>query len=83
MSGFFFIPIVVPSGENTSRKKYFESRKRPTNFDALIPEEHFGQISMKSGKSTYPINSFEYGEFTQKQKRKSIQHYYYRKAIFL
>ena len=60
--------FVVPSGDNTSRKKYFESRKSPTHFDALISEEHFGQILMKSGKSTYPINSFEYGEFTQKQK---------------
>ena len=60
--------FVVQSGDNTSRKKYFESRKSPTHFDALISEEHFGQISLKSGKSTHPINSFEYGEFTQKQK---------------
>ena len=60
--------FVVPSGDNTSRKKYFESRKSPTHFDPLIAEEHFGQISLKSGKSTYLINSFEYGEFTQKQK---------------
>ena len=50
------------------RKKYFESRKSPTHFDALISEERFGQISLKSGKSTYRINSFEYGEFAQKQK---------------
>ena len=55
--------FVVRSGDNTSRKKYFESRKSPTHFDALVSEEHFGQISLKSG-----INSFEYGEFTQKQK---------------
>ena len=60
--------FVVLSGDNTSRKKYFESHKSPTHFDVLISEEHFGQISLKSGKSTYPINSFEYGEFTQKQK---------------
>ena len=58
--------FVVLSGDNTLRKKYFESRKSPTHFDAS--EEHFGQISLKSGKSRYPINSFEYGEFTQKQK---------------
>ena len=39
-----------------SRKKYyFESRKSPTHFDALISEERFGQISLKSGKSTYRI----------------------------
>ena len=50
--------FVVPSGDNTSGKKYFESRKSPTSFNALISEEHFGQISLKSGKSTYPINSF-------------------------
>ena len=60
--------FVVPSGNNTSRKKYFESRKSPTHFDALISEEHFGQISLKSGKSTYPINSFQYEEFAEKQK---------------
>ena len=47
--------FVVPSGDNTSRKKYFESRRSPTHFDALISEEHFGQISMKSGKSTYQV----------------------------
>ena len=60
--------FVVPSGDNMSRKKYFESRKSPTRFDALISEERFGQISLKSRKSTYRINSFEYGEFAQKQK---------------
>ena len=58
--------FVIPSGDNTSRKKYFESCKSATHFDALISEEHFGQIPLNSGKSTYPINSFEYGEFTQK-----------------
>ena len=60
--------FVVLSGDNMSRKKYFESRKSPTHFDALISEERFGQIALKSGKSTYRINSFEYGGFAQKQK---------------
>ena len=55
--------FVVASEVNTSREKYFEFRKSLTSFDALISEEHFGQISLKSGKSTYPINSFEDGEF--------------------
>ena len=48
--------FVVPSGDNTSRKKCFESRKSPTHFDALISEEHFGQNSLKYGKSTHPMN---------------------------
>ena len=48
--------FVVPSGDNASR------------FDASISEERFGQISLKYVKSTYRINSFEYGEFAQKQK---------------
>ena len=60
--------FVVASDVNTSRKKYFEFRKSLTHFDALISDDHFGQISLKSGKSTYPINSFEDGEFAQKQK---------------
>ena len=60
--------FVVPSDVNTSREKYFEFRKSLTHFDALISDAHFGQISLKSGKSTYPINSFEDGEFAQKQK---------------
>ena len=60
--------FVVPSDVNTSREKYFEFRKSLTQFDALISDDHFGQISLKSGKSTYPINSFEDGEFAQKQK---------------
>ena len=53
--------FVVPSDVNTSRK----SR---THFDALISDDNFGQISLKSGKSTYPINSFKDGELVQKQK---------------
>ena len=60
--------FVVPSDVNTSREKYFAFRKSLTHFDALISDDHFGQISLKSGKSTYPINSFEDGEFVQKQK---------------
>ena len=61
--------FVVQPDVNTSREKYFEFRKSPTlHFDALISDDHFGQISLKSGKSTYPINSFEDGEFVQKQK---------------
>ena len=60
--------FVVPSEDNMSRKKYFESRKSPTHCDTLISEEHFGQISLKSGNLHYHINSFEYGEFAQKQK---------------
>ena len=60
--------FVVASEVNTSREKYFEFLKSLTHFDVLISEEHFGQISLKSGKSTYPINSFEDGKFAQKQK---------------
>ena len=60
--------FVVASEVNTSREKYFEFRKILTHFDALISEEHFGQISLKSGKSTHPINSFEDGESARKQK---------------
>ena len=55
--------FVVTSGVIMSRKKYFEFRKGPTPFDALISEEHFSQISMKSGKTAYRINSFEDAEF--------------------
>ena len=58
--------FVVVSEVNTSQEKYFEFRKSLTHFDALISEEYFGQISLKSGKSTYSINSFEDGEFAQK-----------------
>ena len=60
--------FVLPSDVNMSREKYFEFRKSLTHFHALISDDHFGQISLKSGKSTYPINSFEDGEFAQKQK---------------
>ena len=60
--------FVVPSDVKTSQEKYFEFRKSLTHFDALISDDHFGQILLKSGKSTYPINSFEDGKFTQKQK---------------
>ena len=61
--------FVVPSVVNTSREKYFEFRNLSlTHFDVFISDDHFGQISLKSGKSTYPINSFEGGEFAQKQK---------------
>ena len=55
--------FVVASDVNTSREKYFEFCKSLTNFDTLISDDHFGQISLKSGKSTYPINSFEDGQF--------------------
>ena len=61
--------FVVASDVNTSREKYFEFRKSLTHFDALISDDHFGQISSKSGKSTYPINSFEDGEFAQKPEK--------------
>ena len=54
--------FVVALGVITSRKKYFEFRKSPTPFDALTSDEHFGQILLKSSKSTY-INSFEGAEF--------------------
>ena len=59
---------LVASDVNTSREKYFEFRKSLTQFDAFMSDDHFGQISLKSGKSTYPINSLEDGEFAQKQK---------------
>ena len=62
--------FVVASGVITSRKKYFEFLK---SFDALISEEHFGQISLKSGKLTYRINSFEDAEFANKIQRNSKQ----------
>ena len=60
--------FVVPADVNMSREKYFEFCKSLTQFDALISDDRFGQISLKSGKSTYPINSFEDGKFAQKQK---------------
>ena len=60
--------FAVPSGDNASQKKYFESRKSTTPFDASISEERFGQISLKSVKSACRINSFVHGEFAQKQK---------------
>ena len=60
--------FVVASEVNMSLEKYFEFLKSLTYFDSLISEEHFGQVSLKSGKSTYPINSLEDGEFAQKQK---------------
>ena len=50
--------FVVPSDVNTSWEKYFEFSKSLTHFDALISDDYFGQSSLKSGKSTYPINSF-------------------------
>ena len=63
-----WIIFVVASGVKISWKKYFEFRKSLTPFYALITEEHFGQISLKSGKSTYRINSFEDGEICVKAK---------------
>ena len=50
-------------------KNIYVSRKSSTHSDALISEEHFGQISSKSGKSTYPINSFEYGNSRKNKSR--------------
>ena len=47
--------FLVASEVNTSQKKYFEFRKSPTHFDALISEDHFAQISLKSGKSIYHV----------------------------
>ena len=64
-NGNFF---VVASDVNTLREKYFEFRKSLSHFDALISDDHFGQISLKSDKSSFPINSFEDGKFAQKQK---------------
>ena len=60
--------FVLPSDVNMSQEKYFELRKSLIHFDALMSDDHYGQISLKSGKSTYPINSFEDGEFALKQK---------------
>ena len=41
------------------REKISDFRKSLAPFGALISDEHFGQVSLKSDKSTYPINSFE------------------------
>ena len=48
----------MSSGVNTSHR-FLKAR----HFDELISEQHFGQITLKSGKATYLINSFEDGEF--------------------
>jgi len=40
-------------------KKYFDFRRSLKHFGALISDEDFDQVSLKSDKSTYPINSFE------------------------
>ena len=61
--------FVVPSDVNMSREKYFEFRKILTHFDALISDDHFGQISLKSGKSTYPINSLKMGNSRKNKSR--------------
>ena len=59
--------LVVPLGDNMSRKSILNLVKAQHTFDALISEERFGQISLKSRKSTFRINSFEYGEFAEIQ----------------
>ena len=64
---------IVLSVELHVTEKYFEFCKSPTHIGALLSEEHFSQISLKSGKSTNRINSFEDAEFALKQKLKHFQ----------
>ena len=61
--------FVVASDVNTSQEKYFEFRKSLTHFDALTSDDHFGRISLKSGKSRYPINSFKVGKLRKNKSR--------------
>ena len=61
--------FVAASDVNTSQEKYFEFRKSLTHFDALTSDDHFGRISLKSGKSTYPINPFKVGKLRKNKSR--------------
>ena len=45
--------------------RQLKNHKSLTQFGVFIIKEHFGQVSEKSVKSTYPINSFEAREFSQ------------------
>ena len=60
---------MVASDVNTSREKYFEFHKSLTNFDALISDDHFGQISLKSGKSTYLLIHLKMGNSRKNKSR--------------
>ena len=42
-----------------SQEKYFDFRKNLPRFGALIFDEDFRQVSLKSDTSTYPINTFK------------------------
>ena len=53
----------------TSQEKFYDFRKSLTHFGALISDQHFSQVSLRSDKSAYPINSFEQRYFTQKNPR--------------
>ena len=53
---------------HVTEKRIFELCKSPIYFDELISKEQFGQIALKSDKSTYRFNSIEDVEFALKQK---------------
>ena len=55
----YFYRLVRKSLNGTSQEKYFDFRKSLVHFGALISDEHFCQVSLKSDKSIYPINTFE------------------------
>ena len=45
--------------QGTSQEKYFDFRKSLPQFGAVISDDEFSQVTLKSDKSTYPINTFE------------------------
>ena len=52
--------FVVASDVNMSREKYFEFRKSLTHFDALISDDHFGQMgnSRKNKSRVFGLETF-------------------------
>ena len=50
----------------TPREKYFEYQNFPTHFGLSLSLECSGEISRKSVKSAYPINSLKVDVFLQK-----------------
>jgi len=50
----------------TPREKRVKYQNSPTNFDLSLPLECSGEISRKSVRSAYPINSLKVDVFRQK-----------------
>ena len=50
-------------------EEYYEFRKSLKHFGVLMCDEHLGQISFKSDKFGYPINSFKSREYAKNKTR--------------